>query len=126
MTKDVSNFPKNLPRGICAYCGSSENLTDDHVPPKNLFRKPRPSNLISVPACPFCHSETSKDDEHFRIKVCFRDDAGDHPSANGNWDSIFRSLKREQAVGLRKLILSDTHYVQLKTSSGLYLGRRLA
>jgi len=110
---------------ICAYCGSSDNLTDDHVPPKNLFPKPRPNNLITVPACANCLSSTSKDDEYFRIKMCFRDDVGKHPSARANLDPIFRSLTRKKATGLRKQFLSDIRYVELKTPAGLYLGKRL-
>ena len=26
----------------CVYCGSKENLTDEHVPPKLVFPKPHP------------------------------------------------------------------------------------
>ena len=121
----MTTLPDNYPRNICAYCGSKENLTDDHVPPKNLFPKPRPSNLISVPACTSCHSNTSKDDEYFRIKLCLRDDAGNHPSARTNWDSIFRSLKRDKAKGLKKQFFKDIKKVRLRTSSGLYLGNKL-
>jgi 5-methylcytosine-specific restriction endonuclease McrA len=53
----------------CAYCGSPTDLTRDHVPPKNLFPLPKPVNLITVPACKKCHSETSQDDEYFRVKI---------------------------------------------------------
>lgn len=122
----MSDLPRDFPRDICAYCGTSENLTDDHVPPKNLFPKPRPNNLISVPACPSCHSGTSKDDEYFRMKLCLRDDAGDHPSARAIWDSIFRSLKKKEARGFQKLFLSDIRRVRLHTPSGLYIGRGFA
>ena len=113
------------PRNICAYCGDSKQLTDDHIPPKNLFPKPRPNNLITVSACKKCHSNTSKDDEYFRIKLCLRDDAGNHPSARKNWDPLFRSLNRKQAGGWRKSFLSDLKNVQTITTAGLYTGNRL-
>lgn len=116
---------ERVQRNICAYCGSSDKLTNDHVPPRNLFIKPRPNNLITVPACANCHSCTSKDDEYFRVKICFRNDAGRHPGARANWDSMLRSLSRQQATGLRRRILSDLRYVQLKTPSGLYIGKRV-
>jgi hypothetical protein len=51
----------------CAYCGSTSELTDDHIPPKNLFPKPRPENIITVKACKICVKDTSKDDEYFRM-----------------------------------------------------------
>jgi hypothetical protein len=121
----MSKLPRDLPQDICAYCGSSENLTRDHVPPKNLFPRPRPSNLIEVRACKICHSDTSKDDEYFRLKICLRDGVGKHPAARTQWNTIFRSLKRSKARGLARQFLSDIHLVQLKTPSGLYLGKRL-
>jgi hypothetical protein len=118
---------KKYKNDICAYCGSSDDLDEDHIPPKNLFPKPRPNNLLKVQACPKCHSsQASRDDEYFRIKVCLRDDVGRHESARSNWDAIFRSLKRNEAAGLKNSIISDTMIVELKSPSGLYLGRRLA
>ena len=119
----MCELPRAYPRDICAYCGTSENLDTDHVPPKNLFPKPRPNNLITVSACKNCHSETSKDDEYFYIKLCLRDDVGTHPSARANWDSIFRSLKRDEAAGLKETFLSDLHNIHLYTPSGLYAGK---
>lgn len=41
----------------------------DHVPPANLFEKPRPDNLITRPICSVCHRPTSADDEGFRLFV---------------------------------------------------------
>ncbi len=121
----MTDLPKNYPRDICAYCGSGDNLNSDHVPPKNLFQSPRPSNIITVLACPSCHSGTSKDDEYFRLKLCLRDDAGEHPKAQANWESIFRSLNRKEATGLRKSFLADFRPVHLHTPAGLYIGSRL-
>ena len=119
----MDDLPKDYPRNICAYCGISADLTDDHVPPKNLFPTPRPSSLITVSACENCHSETSKDDEYFRIKICIRYDAGNHSSARANWDSIFRSLKRKEAAGLKKSFISDIRNIPLYTPHGLYAGK---
>ena len=126
MKEKVTKIPTRRARGICAYCGSTKELQDDHIPPRNLFARPRPSNLITVPACKECHTRTSKDDEYFRIKIGLRDDVGTHPNAEANWDAIFRSLKRMKASGLRTRILADIYEVDLKTRSGLYLGKRLA
>lgn len=121
----MTDLPVDFPRDICAYCGSSDDLQTDHVPPKNLFPRPRPSNIITVSACPSCHSDTSKDDEYFRLKVCLRDDAGEHPEARANWESIFRSLNRKEAMGLKRSFIADFCPVQLHTPAGLDIGRRL-
>jgi hypothetical protein len=36
-------------RAYCAYCGAPK-VSDDHVPPRNLFLLNR-TNLVTVPAC---------------------------------------------------------------------------
>lgn len=113
-------LPVDYPRDFCAYCGARDNLQTDHVPPKNLFPSPCPDNLITVSACSSCHSCTSKDDEYFRLKVCLRDDAGGHPKARANWESIFRSLNRKEAAGLKRSFLTDFRPVQLHTPGSLY------
>ncbi len=53
----------------CYLCRATENLTRDHVPPENLFPKPKPSNLITVPCCKTCNEGFSKLDEQFRAFV---------------------------------------------------------
>jgi hypothetical protein len=114
----------SIKKHICAYCGSVDKLTIDHVPPKNLFPKPRPPDLIKVLACIRCHSHTSKDDEYFRIKICMKDDVKSHPATSTVLDTVFRSLLKSNAAGLRKRVLSDMQWVNLRTTSGLYIGRR--
>src|SRR5512142_2642153 len=50
----------------CPYCRRIVPHRDsekDHVPPKGLFGKPRPSNLITVRCCGDCHDAMSKGDE---------------------------------------------------------------
>lgn len=51
----------------CYLCGSESDLTRDHIPPRNLFPEPRPSNLITVSCCGQCHSTLTLDDEAFRV-----------------------------------------------------------
>src|SRR5688500_18167485 len=51
----------------CYLCGATENLTRDHIPPKGLFPKPRPSNLYTVPCCYSCNNGAAKEDEYLRV-----------------------------------------------------------
>jgi hypothetical protein len=53
----------------CYLCKAKENLTKDHIPPENLFPKPRPGNLITVPCCRPCNDSYSKLDEQFRAFI---------------------------------------------------------
>jgi len=57
------------PEKRCYLCGSKEQLTRDHVPPKGLFPAPRPSNLqlVTIPCCFRCNNQASQDDEYFRL-----------------------------------------------------------
>lgn len=50
---------------LCAICGIEKATTRDHIPPKGIFVKPRPSNLITVPACVKCNNHSSDLDERF-------------------------------------------------------------
>jgi hypothetical protein len=110
-------------RGRCTYCGAKRIVTDDHVPPKNIFLPPRPSNLVTVPACRPCHGATSADDEYFRTCLCLKRECGNHPDARGNWPAIFRGLARPE--GFKRAFLSSTFTVRQFTPSGLYAGNEL-
>ncbi len=51
----------------CFLCGSTEELTRDHIPPKCMFPRPLPDNLITVPCCRRCNESFKLDDEAFMI-----------------------------------------------------------
>lgn len=54
----------------CYLCGvvvDEKSKTRDHVPPKGLFLKPLPSNLITVPCCEGCNNGKSNEEEFFRL-----------------------------------------------------------
>src|SRR4051812_6886992 len=91
----------------CAYCASGIGTTNDHIPPKNLFPNPKPSDLITAPCCEGCRRPTAKDDEYFRLKVGMSDAAKDHPEIKATQDTIFKSLTRPEAGGLRRMALDD-------------------
>ena len=52
---------------VCAICGINEATTRDHVPQKAIFQKPRPENLITVPACSDCYNGASDLDDLFKV-----------------------------------------------------------
>jgi len=49
-------------------------VTDDHLPPRNIFPKPQPNNvdLITVPACSKCNEGSSRDDEEFKLYISLK------------------------------------------------------
>lgn len=107
-------------KGVCTYCGAPAT-TKDHVPPKELFAKPRPT-LVTVPSCESCNAGASLDDEYFRLAVAVRHDIS-HPDAFSVQQAVFRSLTRPEARGLLTSFLSTLQEVEIQTPGGLYLGR---
>ena len=62
--------------GVCAVCGADAQLTKEHVPPRNLFLHPRPTNTITTWTCAPCNKGTELDDEYFRLFVTAGADPG--------------------------------------------------
>jgi hypothetical protein len=52
---------------ICVICGQAKACSRDHVPPKCIFPKPRPDDLVTVPACAACNMQRSGLDEQFKV-----------------------------------------------------------
>lgn len=106
---------KNL--GLCAICGHRDAVTRDHVPPKGIFCKPLPGNLIRVPACWACNNGASGLDERFRVFL------GLQVGKNGGEAERFF---REEAIAsiqhnrkLRNEILANVEPVSLATPAGI-------
>lgn len=104
----------------CVYCGSRRKTTRDHIPPKSLFAKPLPNNLITVPCCRKCNNSVSKDDEYFRSTIVLRRDAAEHPEAKKVAERVWRSLQRPEAKGLNRLILNDVREFYRLNERGVY------
>jgi hypothetical protein len=81
----------------CVNCGAAVDLTRDHVPPKNLFPKPRPE-LFTVASCRACNNGASEDDEYFRLTLSMAEGSGDHPDAKGVLPAVLRSLEHASAT----------------------------
>lgn len=104
-------------------CGKPAT-TDDHLPPKCVFPKPRPSNLITVRACEDCNGRSSLDDEYFRdfcwtgiderkfptamaLSIQKIDDLGTNPKKRGYGITSYKSLR----------------YIDVITEAGLWIGK---
>jgi hypothetical protein len=108
-------------KGICPFCLKNKELTDDHIPPKNLFPKPRPNTLITVKSCKFCNSNTSKDDEYFRLMLTMMHGLGTNPLVFNIQDIVVRSLARKEAQGLAVEFLKTIQSASVFTAHGLYM-----
>jgi len=98
---------------ICAICGQEvERVTSDHIPPKSMFGT-KPSNLITVPACPDCNGGSSTDDEYFRL-IASEVDTATHPDAQKASEAIARSMARPQASGFRESLRKSIYGIEVE------------
>ena len=110
--------------GTCVFCGAVGEVTDDHVPPKNLFIGIPDDELIKVPSCWPCNTGTSKDDEYFRVFLIPQDAVASHPQAQKLNKRVREKFDETDHKGLEKRMYSQLHAKEVYTPAGIYLGRR--
>lgn len=105
----------------CAYCPSVA-VTRDHVPSRKFFPMPRPSNLITVPACGKCNRDASDDEEYFLTRVLASAEAAASPAS----DRLTTERLSGPLPGRRERTIlqffGETELVDVHTEGGLYLG----
>lgn len=109
---------------MCIYCGNKPGSTRDHVPPKSLFPKPRPVNMLTVPCCDDCQARFKKDEDVFMAWITIGP-AIESRAGKPLWE---QKLKRtfEKDRGVNEIIRRSCKPVDLKTPAGIYLGKGLA
>ncbi len=101
---------------MCCYCGVEEATTKDHIPPKSIFTRPRPSDLITVPCCFKCNNDASKTDEGFMAYL------GMHVARQGGEaerlfkEAVLATAKHNNK--LRKTILQSMSPIEYTANSG--------
>ena len=106
---------------LCVYCDAPAT-TDDHVPPKNLFPKPRPSDLITVRSCESCNCGSKKDDEYFRNILVFHEDVTETTGGSKVWDTVKRSLRRPQARRFQRSLAASMFDDFVESDGGVTIG----
>ena len=103
----------------CCYCGKGAT-TREHVPPKGIFTKPLPSDLITVPCCIGCNMDGSVNDEYFRTYL------GMHVAHRGGDAERLYKERVLHTTGhntkLRRTIIRSMRPVNLATKSGIIYG----
>lgn len=109
--------------GWCGYCGRFDTVTIDEVPPRCLFASAVPRDIIEVPACDRCHDrQTSRDDEHFKLKLAIHVGAEHNPTARALWPSLIRSVTKPEAPGWAGYVFRTLRKRSVHSPAGLYLG----
>ena len=108
-------------RRICAICGINEATTSDHLPPKSIFPKPRPDNLITVPSCAECNISASDLDEAFRLYLALHVGDLDDEVTAAYFHEALRTYKHNKK--LQREILGRTEPVDFTKKSGIDIGQ---
>jgi len=104
----------------CVICGIRQSIDREHVPPRNIFTKPRPSNLVTVPACSSCNNNTSQLDEEFRAYLSLKVGTSSHDSLDFWAKYAFPTIQSN--ARLKRQINEWTREVEVFSEAGLYLG----
>lgn len=91
----------------------------DHLPPKSVFPTPRPSDLISVPACDTCNNKRSGLDEEFKVAI------GIQAGHGKEGERLFRNQTSKTLSYNRRLkeeLASSMREVEVHTPDGIVLG----
>ena len=109
---------------LCIYCLDRPGVTADHIPPKCLFARPRPADLVTVPCCLECNRSFERDDTYFRDCLALDQRTGHHPDAQAANKAVLRALARPRGLGYARFFFSKVGFVQVRSPSGLHLGRQ--
>lgn len=105
---------------ICYLCGSVQNLTKDHIPPKNLFPSPKPTDLITVWCCKTCNEKFSLIDESFRVftsSVINRSKSGARIWDEKVMQSSFKRSPKLKTATIKSLVPIETEINGIKVQA---------
>ncbi len=110
--------------GICVFCGTEGEVTEDHIPPKNLFVGFPDNGLIKVPSCYKCNNQSKLDDEYFRAFLIPQEDISSHPQAQKLNKLVREKFDANERKGLEMRMYSQLHKKDIYTPAGIYLGKK--
>lgn len=117
----MANRNKNI---LCCYCGIRDATTRDHVPPKAIFNRPRPDDLITVPSCFECNNQAAPFDEKFKAYL------GMHIARQcGEAETLFKEGVLPTAKHnskLRRDIFKSMCPVDIATKAGIITRKEIA
>ena len=113
---------KKKPVGVCVYCGRTATLTKEDVIAKCLFPKPRPSDLVKVPACWPCNHAKSRNDDYLRDLLVSDVYVQQNPIAQTLFHQNMLSSVRQDSSVIARTAISKGRLEPVYTPGGIYLG----
>jgi len=105
------------------YCCNNIAISREHIPPKCLFLKPRPSDMITIPSCEKHNLEKSKDDEYFRWFISTACAEFSSEAVKLLKGKVIRGLRRNPAL-LNMIMQGAIKDIDVYSKGGIWLGRR--
>lgn len=112
----------SLSFAVCIYCGSRNNMTMDHVPPKLFLARPYPAGLITVPCCEQCNRSFQRDDEYTRTVISLDVRAAGNTDIQSILPSVIRSLERPNARGFLEYLKGQTNHTIVLDENSVPMG----
>lgn len=91
----------------CVYCVSAEGRSADHIPPKAIFTKPRPRDLVTVPACTDCNTSFKANDEYFAAMLALRTGVLQSRQGRRLLAQVTRGLRHPKGQRFREMITAN-------------------
>jgi hypothetical protein len=91
----------------CVYCAAAEGRSADHIPPKAIFAKPRPLDLITVPACTNCNASFKPNDEYFAAMLALRTGVLQSTQGRRLPAQVTRGLRHPKGQRFRDMITAN-------------------
>jgi len=104
------------------YCGGTTLLTKDHVPPKSIFPRPLPSDLITVPCCKKCNKNFQNDDQYFTTLLSLRANMQESARGTALLERNMRGLRRIEERKFRHYLRNSLTLIPVVSDGGIYLG----
>lgn len=108
---------------ICVICGIRPVTSRDHIPPRSIFPKPPPGDLITVPACDNCNNMSSGLDEEFKVAIGIQAGHGEE-GERLFFDQTRKTIAHNQR--LKKELARSMRWVELQSLEGLFVGTAMA
>lgn len=109
---------------LCCYCGVKVATTRDHIPPKGIFIKPRPNDLITVPSCLTCNNGASGYDEKFKVYLGMHIARFRNKGETLFKEGVLPTVRHNQS--LRKKILNSFERISLIDREGMKIKDTIA
>lgn len=110
-----------IAKTVCVFCGAENPETKDHIPPKSLFAKPYPNDMITVPCCEVCRSGWSDDDEYFRTILLTSENMDFDSRVLSALSSVYRSVRKPGKVAFARMISDSICDFEVRTPTGIVL-----